>query len=421
MNEISPVSGKDKHSVIVRASKLSTALSSAARQLTFQNRSRRNLYHLAGLTPRIRDRIFSILLILNFILLFFIPFFGSVLYFVFIVTPKYESSTKFVLRSATPVLSRDRFADGGATPSPKIIQDTQIVVNYLTSQDFLKKLKEVVNIKNIYGDSKIDYLSRLDIKSSKEEQLDYWEDQFDAWISPKSGIVEIQMRAFTANDAQSLLQHTVRLSETRVNQLNQGIWSTLIAAAETDFKQASDELERRRLEFRDIQNSTGVFDLEQTAGGVNEIITGLNSEIANLNSQEDVMSQSLSSTSPQMTDLRRRINARRKQVEALNAEFTSKSDKKNKAFSGYSTLFEQSRLEQELAEERFATSVRELERVKLISSLQLVYLDKFVEPTLPETNKYPRVFLMISLSFGACLLAWGAFTMVILLFRTKLD
>lgn len=421
MNDLSKISGQSGKSIVAGANKVSVALSAAARQLTFQNRSRRNLYRLANLTPRVRDRVFSILLILSFVFIFLVPFASSILYLGFFASPKYESTTRFVLRSAVPALSRDRFGGAGARPSPKIIQDTQIVVNFLTSQEFVKYIQKVINFEELYSHKGIDYFSRLEPGASREKLLDYWEKQISTWIKPKSGIVEIRVRAFAADEAQRLLQETILLSEQRVNQMNQGIWTNLIVASENDFQSASSALEKSRQQIRDIQNSTGVFDVEQTAEGFSEIITQLNSDIAQLKSREQVLSQSLLVSSASLTSLRYEIEAKQKQVAVLSADIAGKNNSKESTLAGYSELFQKARLDQELAEERFSNAVRELERIKLISSLQLVYLDKFIEPTLPETNKYPRVLLMTLLSFFGCLIAWGITTLVLIFARAKLD
>ena len=421
MNDISKYSEQKEKSVVERANKMSIALSATARKLAFQDRSRRNMYRLANLSPRTRDRVFSVFLVCNFLLVFLLPFTASVIYYSTFASPKFESSARFVLRSSAKVLTRDRFSGNSALPSAKIIQDTQIVVNFLSSLIFLDQFKQTVSFEDVYGREDIDYFSRLSKGLSKERQLDYWEDQFSVGIKPKSGIVEIQLTAFSPIDAKRLLQQAIQLLEIRVNQMNQGIWNDLIRATEDEFKKASTALDKTRSKFRDIQNATGVFNVTQSAQGVSDIITQLNTEIAEMESREQVLSQTLSPASELLMILRREIDAKEKQSAALSADLAGENKLTNSTFAEFSKLFEQSQLEQELSENRFRKAARELERIKLISSLQLVYLDTFIEPNLPESPKYPRVSLMIFLSLGVCLAIWGTIAAVLVYARTKLD
>jgi len=105
---------------------MASALSAYARMLTFENRSRRNLYRLAGLAPRTRDKVFSILILVCFVVTFIIPMIASTVYYVFIASPRYASEVRFVLRSSAPMLSRDRYSSSTVEPKAKIVQDTAV-------------------------------------------------------------------------------------------------------------------------------------------------------------------------------------------------------------------------------------------------------------------------------------------------------
>ena len=98
---------------------MAAALNSYARNLTFENRSRRNLYKLAGIAPKLRDKVFSYLILAAFIVYFVIPISSSVIYFGFIATPQYESEIRFIVRSSVPLLTRDRYASGNAETEGK--------------------------------------------------------------------------------------------------------------------------------------------------------------------------------------------------------------------------------------------------------------------------------------------------------------
>lgn len=407
--------------IAVRSKKMAASLSSYARQLTFENRSRRNLYRLAGMSPMLRDKIFFYLFWASFIFYFLIPFSLGVLYYGLIASPQYESEVRFVLRSAAPILSRDRFSASSAEPKAKIAQDTQVVTSYLDSYAFIADLEKTHDWTALYRKDGIDFLSQLDPESSKEARLDYWRQYYSSWINPKSGIVELTLRAFSAADAHNLMKTILVLAEQRVNQLNAGIWSNLQASAEADLKRASDDLEHLRLSFRDLQNKTGVFDVTLSAESLSALIARIDGEISDLKSQRAVLEGTIVQTSPVLRTLDQQISARQNQVDALKARTAGNGGLDNDTLAQTSQEFEAVQLELKIAETRFSDAIEELEKVKLISSLQLIYLDQFTSPTLADSSTYPNRPLSIAAVFVVCLVLWSAASGFLWFLRHRID
>lgn len=403
---------------------MASSLSSYSRQLTMSNRSRRNLYRIAGLSPTAWDRLFSVLMTLAFLICFLIPFVGAAVYFSTIATPQYESETRFVIRSAAPLLTRDRFSSATAEPEAKIVQDTQIVVNYLATPEIVARLDQEVGLHAVYGEEDVDYLSRLAPDASREDLLDYWETRHEAEVNPKSGIVELTVAAFSPEEALLVLNAVLGFAEDRVNRLNAGIWDSLRQSAEQDVEMASQVLETQRLRLQEIQDQTGVFSVDLEAEGLSEIRRQVDSEIAQLKSEREALSATLAPNAPALRRLDRRIKARERQSADLRARGAGGAERDKKAretLSEQARKFEAAQLEIEIAETRFRDAVDELEKVKLVSSLQLVYLDRFTEPTLAEDSTRPNVPLAIFLSLLAALAAWGVVGGGLFILREKLD
>lgn len=417
-NQIVP---HDSQDVAARGQKMAAALVSYSRQLALSNRSRRSLYQIAGISPLLRDRIFSALLKTALVICFLIPFAATVLYFAVLVTPQYESEVRFVVRSAAPLLTRDRFSSSSAEPEQKIVQDTQIIVNYIDSPALVAALGAKQDLHRLFGGTEIDHLSRLEPDISREDLLEYWRSQHDSWINPKSGIVELQVRAFSAADAQNLLIDVLELADQRVNRLNRDIWSNLLYSAKQDLQEASIYLEEKRLAYRDLQNQTGVFDVEQEAERRSQLIEKIDSIIADLRSEREALVTALNDSIPAVRRLDRQIAAREQQSADLKARNAGQSSAQNATLAEHSRLFEEATLELEIAEDRFRAAINELEKVKLVSSLQLVYLDRFSEPTLADDSTHPNVALSILLGLLASLALWGVVSGGLILLRQKLD
>lgn len=408
-------------SSLARSQKMAAALSSYARALTFENRSRRNLYRLAGLAPRARDRVFSVLMILSISVTLIIPMFASVGYYAFLASPGYVSQVRFIVRSSTPLLSRDRYSSDTVEPKEKIVQDTAILLNYLESPAVIQDLQKVVDLRSLFGRSDIDFLARLGSDASQDDLLRYWKKHAYAYVNPKSGIVELEITAYSPKEAHDLVQLVLRLSEERVNKLSSGMWEDLRISTQRDVDVATNEVSDLRAKFRDTQNQTGVFDIELSAQRISAVLTGIESEIATMKSRRQALSATISNDSPQMGDLNRRIDAAEEQARNFRAQAAGDANKGDTNLAGYSTLFDKLKLDLSLAENRLKAALKDLEKVKLVSSLQLVYVDSFIEPTLPDSNRYPNVGLSLFLTLITCLGVCGVVCGGLMLVRQKLD
>lgn len=407
--------------LVVRSQKMAAALSSYARALTFENRSRRNLYKLAGLAPRMRDQIFAKLLVGVFVVCFALPITGSVIYYSLIASKIYASEVRFVVRSAAPMLSRDRYSSDTVEPKAKIVQDTAILLNYLDSPAMVRALQQKADFKELFGRSDIDYLSRLPGNATIEEIESYWEGMYSSWVNPKSGIIELEVKAFSPREANELMHTVLKLAEDRINQLNSGMWDSLKASAAKDVNDATEELSKLREKFRNYQNESGVFDVSMSADSLIAILTTMESGTAELKSKREALAKSVASDAPQLAELDRQIGARQEQEQKLRALAAGTGTASGENLAARSQVFKDIELSVSLAEKRLSSAIKELEKVKLVSSLQLVYLDAFTEPTLPDTNKYPNVPLSIFVHFLICVAVWGSTSGMLVYIRQRLD
>ncbi|MDE1159469.1 MAG: hypothetical protein PW791_14585 [Neorhizobium sp.] len=407
--------------VQARSQKMAAALSSYARALTFENRSRRNLYRLAGLAPRTRDRVFSIILMAIIGGTLVLPMAASILYFAFIASPGYASEVRFIVRTSTPYLSRDRYASDTVEPKEKIVQDTAILLNYLDSPAIIQDMQKAVNLGDLYGRSDIDFMSRLRSDATQEDLLKYWKRHFSTSVNAKSGIVELEVTAYSPQEANAMVKLVLHLAEQRVNQLSSGMWDDLRASSQRNVDTATKDVGDLRGQIRDTQNKTGVFDIDLSAQSNSDLLTTVETSIADLRSRRVALSQSVGDKSPQMLDMDRQIAAQEEQAKALRAQSAGGTTTRGGNLADYSTIFDQLKLNLSLAETRLKSAITDLEKVKLVSSLQLVYVDAFIQPTVPDRNKYPNVPLSLFLTLLACLGVCGAACGGVVLLRKKLD
>ncbi len=395
-------------------------LSVAARKLRFSTSSRSALYQAVGLRPRLMDRLFAAAAVFQTLVYLVLPIALSIAYFGFLASDQYESETRFTVRSATPALGKDQIGKVTGIPAAKIAQDTQIVVNFIKSHEMLEVLQKSVNLTEIYGRDSIDWWARLPVDATAEEKLEYWDDQVTTSISPSSGIVTVKVRAFDGHEAQNLVQIILKASETVVNQVNDRIWADVITTAQTNLENARTQLQKARETLAGARNQSGVLSVSGSSQIITNLISAIEAEKLTLQQRYNAQLSVVSQNAPQMRVLRREIEAKEQQIAELNAKMAGVKASDNRNLADVSQDLSQLELAQSLAEQQFSSSVKTLEQVQFVSKQQLLYLDSFLAPRVPDEAEYPRRALWISLTIVASLIAWGISLACLQLARNKL-
>ncbi|WP_234709121.1 capsule biosynthesis protein [Rhizobium rhizogenes] len=406
-------------SAIQHSRDVAAKLSVTARKLRFSTSKRSQLFKAVGLRPRPLEQVIGRLILASAILIVVIPNIVSVFYFTRIAVDQYQSETRFTVRSSTPALGKDQLTKVTGLPSAQIAQDTQIVTNFIASKDMVAALQSKVNFQKLYGNPDIDPLARLRQDASTEKLLDYWEDMVSIKTDANSGIVTVKVRAFSAADSQKVLQEVVAASEVVVNDVNNRIWRDVITTAQTNLDNAKNQLQKTREQLQLARNQTGVLSVAGSSAIFTNLITTVQTDRINLQQRYDALLGNVSPTAPQMRVLKREIESKQKQLDDLNRQVAGQG-KSEQNLADVSVDMSQRELEQTLAEQQFAASMKTLEQVQFVSKQQLLYLDTFLAPNLPDEAKYPKRGLWIGGVLAATILIWGAVVGLLTALRNRL-
>jgi capsular polysaccharide transport system permease protein len=406
-------------SAIQHSRDVAAKLSVTARKLRFSTSKRSQLFKAVGLRPRPLEQVIGRLALASAILIIVIPNIVSVYYFTRIAVDQYQSETRFTVRSSTPALGKDQLAKVTGLPSAQIAQDTQIVTNFIASKDMVAALQSKLDFQKLYGNPDIDPLARLKQDASTEKLLDYWEDMVSIKTDATSGIVTVKVRAFSAVDAQKVLHEVVAASEVVVNDVNNRIWRDVIATAQANLDNAKDQLQKTREQLQLSRNQTGILSVAGSSAIFTNLITAVQTDRINLQQRYDALLGNVSPTAPQMRVLKREIESKQKQLDDLNRQVAGQG-KSEQNLADVSVGMSQKELEQTLAEQQFAASMKTLEQVQFVSKQQLLYLDTFLAPSLPDEAQYPKRGLWIGGVLAATILIWGIVAGLLTALRNRL-
>jgi len=404
---------------LARSQSAARILSATARKLRFSTSNRSSLYKAVGLRPRLLDRLFRMALIANTILLLAIPNIFAIIYYGFVAADQYQSEARFVVRTSTPAIGKDQLGKATGIPSAKIIQDTQIVTNFIHSRAILETLERNINLRSRFTHEKADYLARLGADVTYEEFQDYWDRMVRTSISPSSGIITVTVRAFTAEDARDIVTAVVAASEHTINELSDRIWKDVNVTAKTNLDRSTAALRDVRERVAARQKQSGVLTVEGSSAILATLITTLQKEKIELEQSYAVKLESVSKDSPHMRILAREIENKQLQIDDLNRQIAGQSQGSESTLADISAELSGLQFEEQLAEQQFAASVQTLEQVQFISKQKLMYLDSFLSPSLPDEALYPRRSLWIVVVALGSIFAWASSIGILALLKSR--
>lgn len=392
-----------------RARLVSQALSDAARRARFSMRTRRRLFG-GGVHIRRGDNLFRRAAWISFWLTVALPTTCATLYFGLIASDQYVAEFKFTVMGAEPA-PMDTLSVMSGIPAISIIQDTQIVVNHLSSRAAIEALETRTGIRSRYADPSIDWYARFNPSKPVEKLVRYWTSMIDASIKLPAGIVEVKVRAFRPDDALMIARSTLSISEDLINDMNDRMNRDTIATAESELERAKARLTKARFQLEKARNEEGLLDVRRTAEGLGQLLTDSRRTLLNLQQEYNAQTKAVSEQAPQMRALRARINAATAQIADLEAKVTkgAGTDPLPEAtLSRLMTRFSELDLEKQIAERLYDGAITALEVARISAERKIMYLRPFVLPTLPEEAAFPRRRLNVFLTFIGSLVAWGA-------------
>jgi capsular polysaccharide transport system permease protein len=395
---------------VERAKAVSRSLADAARRARFSTRAR-SAYQGGSFEARRGAKLIRVLTRALLVLMVVVPNLMATLYFGLLASNQYVSEAKFTISSGA-IPKMDGLGSVTGMPPMLIVQDTQIVTNYIQSRAMVEQLERIVGLRDAYSSDSIDWWARFRKDKPIEKFTDYWAKMSEPSIAFPSGIVTLTVRAFSPDDAKRIADAVVSLSENLINDLNERMRRDTVLAAEGDMRRATDALGRARLLMEQARNAEGLLDVGQTSTALNGLMSGMEADLLKAQQEYQTQSRYVGDTAPQMRVLKSRISAMSSQIEDMKAQVTSQNERgiselAEKTLSEKMTKFAELDLEQRIAEKRYAASVAGVEAARMMNERKMLYLHEVVAPALPEESKYPRRGLSIAMIFLVSIFGWG--------------
>ncbi len=345
-------------------------------------------------------------LVRSFCLFVLLPTLVGGIYFGFIASDRYVAEARYAIRTGAQAPGGGFLENvlGSGSLGSSTREDAGIVRDYILSRDMLEELQKSVDVRAHYGSPEVDWPSRLRTDASKEDLLEYFEDQVEVTIDTETNISTLRVRAFDRETARAIAQHLLDLSERLVNEMSERI-------TEDTLRFARRELEGTEIQIRLATNAVTLFRKEsrsidpgQETTAVLSIITGLEMQLAGARAELIEARSVMRAESPQVLNLEARESALARQVgEERDRLANSHSTDLTSLIDRYQPLV----LEQELAKQRYGSALTSLEVARAEAQRQQRYLIAFVSPHLPDEATEPRRAWMLATVFACAFLVYA--------------
>jgi len=403
-----------------RAALVARALSEAARRARFSTKRRRSLTS-GGVRARRGQRLLRLLKIWTFVGIVAVPSVLFGVYIFLIASPQYVAEARFTVRGGLPA-GLDQIGKMTGAPSMLIVQDTQVILNFMQSRAMVESLNKNVDFETLYEAASIDPLSRLKPHQAIERVVKYWKKHIKISVQMPSGIVVFNVRAFSPDDAVKVTSAALEASEQLVNEMNDKMREDAVALAESERERAQASLVTARANLERARNEEGMLSATETSTAMDKLVSGVQADMIKMQQEYDAQRRYVRADAPQLKNLQTKIEASQKEIDSLKAQITrSPTSGDNKpVLSGAMSRLDNANLENQIAEKIYGASLAGLEQAHLASEAKIMYINTFVKPVAPQQSEYPKRALdMLIFVLGAGV-AWLAVVGGLIIARNNL-
>jgi capsular polysaccharide transport system permease protein len=355
-----------------------------------------------------------------FVLTVIAPTCVAILYYGLIASDVFISESRFLVRSPQQPMQNgfvgELLQGSGITHSQ---DDTYSVHDYILSRDALHELDAKLGVRKAFASKKIDPINRfpgVHWDDSFERFYLYYGKHVDVDYDTASSISTLTVRAFTAENAQRINDLLLQMSEALVNTLNERSRQDLIRYAADEVKLATDKATAAAVALFEYRSKHEIFAPDQQAALQLESVSKIQEDLVSTEAQLAQL-RKLSPNNPQIIGLETRINTLHRAIETEAAKVTSA----NGSFSARAPNFERLTVESEFADKQLGVALADLETARNEALRQQLYLDRLVQPSLPDKAMEPRRIRSVFTVFLIGLIAWGVASLLIAAIREHSD
>lgn len=349
------------------------------------------------------------MLFLTFVIL---PTLLSVAYYGFLASDVYVSESHFVIRnqqSKAPSMLGALLLQG--TNLARSLDDTHTLHDYIKSRDALAKLLEKYPLREMYGDKSICALDRfpgITGDTSFESLFQHYNKVIDIAPNPSNQISVLKVRAFTAEDARKINYFLLEIGENLINSMNNRAREDTMNLVKAEVELAEHKSHQAYSALSSYRNAKQIFDPERQGEFQLRQISKLQEDLLSAKTQLALIGDQ-SSQSPHLLSIHKRIQLLNNEIEVETGKVVGSGTSLANEAVEYEKLARASKF----AEKSLTIALASLETARNEAQRKQLYLERIVEPNLPDIALEPVRWKGVLETVLISLVLWGIASMLI--------
>jgi capsular polysaccharide transport system permease protein len=345
------------------------------------------------------------MILVSFFAMVALPSIASAWYLWARAVDQYASQVGFSVRTEE-ASSAIELLGGITSLSGSSSSDTDILYEFLQSQELVANIDAALDLRGIWSraDPDIDPIFIYRPPGTIEDLVDYWGRMVRIYYDSGTRLIDLEVRAFTPDDAQTIAQMIFDESSAMINSLSAIAREDTIGYAREELEQAQDRLTEARVALAEWRNANQTIDPTADTQGQMGLVTNLQAQLAEALIELDLLQETTRENDPRITQVERRIRVIEDRITAERAVLGTSGDGR----TGIADLvgeFERLLVDQEFAERAYTTSLVAFDSARNEARRQSRYLAAHVRPTLAERAQYPeRSIILVTITLFAFLI-----------------
>ena len=355
-----------------------------------------------------------------FVLVVMLPTLTAAVYYGLVASDVFTSESRFLVRSPQKQSPTGLGALLQGSGLARSQDDASSVHDYILSRDALKEIDATLDMRKAFANPQVDIFNRfpgiLGFDNSFEQFYVYYGKHVSVESDTSSSISILKVEAYTAKDAFRLNSLLLEISERLVNTLNDRSRRDLISFADSEVKLASDKVKDASLALLSYRSKQSVYEPDRQAALQLEGIAKIQQQLITTEA-ELAQLKSLSPDNPQVRSLTTRAATLRDTIASEASKVTSG----NGSLSARAPDFERLALDVEFADKQLGAALAEAEASRAEALQKTIYLERLVQPNLPDKAMAPRRVRGVFTVFLMSMIAWGVASLLIASVREHSD
>ena len=239
-----------------------------------------------------------------------------------------------------------------------------------------------------------------------EDKLDYWRRMVHVGVDRQSGLIELEVLAFTPEDARRINAAIIDAGSELVDTLSRIAQEDTTRYARADVAEAEEQLRERRHLLRQFREETSIIDPKADAERQSGVLGQLESQLAAALIEKETLDQTAQPGDPRLDTLDRRLRAIRQQIAQERASITAVS-REHGPLPGQLDRYQELLLDLEFAQTHYTGALAAYETARSEARRQSRYVAVHIPPTLAEDSLYPRQEIILLLIAVGAVAFWS--------------